>query len=386
MNILIVEDKQDARYFLELLLKSKGYVVFSANNGKEALEVLKKQKIDLIISDILMPEMDGFKFCQRVKKDEKLRNTGFIFYTATYVDKKDEDFGLSLGADLFLKKPMEPETLLAQIEMMISKMREGSYMPRSLELKNDKDIYKIYNERLVNKLESKIEQLGKEIEKRKNTEIKLQKMISEKEILLRELYHRTKNNIQVISSMLRLKARLTENEYVKEIFSEIENKILGIALIHQKLFETEDLSHLFLKDYLESLIILLRQNLLRSSDNVDISVKGDEIKILLDTAMPLGIIVNELISNSLKYAFPNNTGGKIEISLRSTADNKIQLKICDNGVGLPENFDILKDGKLGLQTVYDLVNYQLAGEIKLEDNNGLCFIITVGKELYNSRV
>jgi two-component sensor histidine kinase len=293
---------------------------------------------------------------------------------------------LSLGADLFLKKPMEPDTFLAEIEKMISKMQEGSYNPRSIELKNDKDIYKIYNERLVNKLESKIEQLEKEIEKRKNTEMKLQKMISEKEILLRELYHRTKNNIQVISSMLRLKARLTENENVKEVFTEIENKILGIALIHQKLFETEDLSYLFLKDYLKSLIVLLRQNLLKPSDNVDISVKGDEIKILLDTAMPIGIIVNELISNSLKYAFPKNTRGRIEISLRSTEDNKIQLRICDNGVGLPEGFDIIRDGKLGLQTVYDLVNYQMAGEIRLENKNGLCCIITVGKELYSSRV
>ncbi|KQC11991.1 MAG: hypothetical protein APR54_10185 [Candidatus Cloacimonas sp. SDB] len=386
MNILIVEDKQDARYFLELLLKSKGYAVFTANNGKEALEVLKKQNIQLIISDILMPEMDGFKFCQQVKKDEKLKNIGFIFYTATYVDKKDEEFGLSLGADLFLKKPLEPDIFLAEIEKMISKIQEGLYNPRAMELKNDKDIYKIYNERLVNKLESKIEQLEKEIEKRKNTEIKLQKMISEKEILLRELYHRTKNNIQVISSMLRLKARLTENDNVKEIFTEIENKILGIALIHQKLLETEDLSFLYLKDYLESLILLLRQNLLKPSDNVDISVKGDEIKILLDTAMPIGIIVNELISNSLKYAFPKNTRGRIEISLRSTEDNKIQLRICDNGVGLPEGFDIIRDGKLGLQTVYDLVNYQLAGKIRFENRNGLCFIITVGKELYISRV
>ena len=175
MKILVVDDNQEARYMLELLMKSNGHEVISAVNGLDALKKLEQTNFDLIISDILMPEMDGFQFCQILKKDDVRKNIPFIFYTATYVDKKDEEFGLNLGADLFLKKPMEPTLLLQEIEKIHEKLKTGKFSPSKIILKREEDLYKLYNERLIKKLEDKIDQLEKEVEHRLRTENELQR-------------------------------------------------------------------------------------------------------------------------------------------------------------------------------------------------------------------
>ncbi len=153
MIILIVDDREDGRYLLEALLKGNGYEVESAGNGRDALGKLRAGRVDLIISDILMPIMDGFEFCQTVKSDAALGNIPFIFYTATYTSSQDEAFALKLGADLFLRKPCEPEELLVKIQGVIRKeaLPEKADAPVS-----EKDVLRLYNERLVHKLEQKM--------------------------------------------------------------------------------------------------------------------------------------------------------------------------------------------------------------------------------------
>lgn len=107
-KILIVDDQEENRFYLETMVKGLGYEVASASNGKEALEVLEKENIDVIISDILMPVMDGYQLCMEVRFNDNYNNIPFVFYTATYTDPKDEEFALKLGADYFLRKPMDP--------------------------------------------------------------------------------------------------------------------------------------------------------------------------------------------------------------------------------------------------------------------------------------
>jgi len=119
MKILIVDDLSTNLYLLEVLLKSAGYDVVTARNGMEALEKLRAGQVDGIVSDILMPVMDGFRLIRECKRDPLLRQIPFIFYTATYTEKKDEEFGLSLGAIRYLVKPMEPEDILRQINEVI---------------------------------------------------------------------------------------------------------------------------------------------------------------------------------------------------------------------------------------------------------------------------
>jgi len=109
MKILIVDDKEENLYLLETLLKGNGYKVVTAKDGVEAINRLKEEPIDMIVSDILMPKMDGFQLCRECKKDDSLKKIPFIFYTATYTEKKDEEFALGLGAEKFIIKPQEPE-------------------------------------------------------------------------------------------------------------------------------------------------------------------------------------------------------------------------------------------------------------------------------------
>ena len=173
MNILIVDDNTENLYFLQSLLKGSGYNVKNALNGKEALKLLSERDFGLIISDILMPVMDGFELCRRIKKDEKLKGIPFVFYTATYTEKKDEEFALSLGASKFLKKPQEPEEFLKIVKDIIKNTKSDKIKSESIHLDDNKEIFKLYSERLVNKLEKKMLDLEKEIFERKRVEEEL---------------------------------------------------------------------------------------------------------------------------------------------------------------------------------------------------------------------
>lgn len=160
MNVLIVDDQEGNRYLLESLLKGHGYSVQSAANGAEALEQLVTGGIDLIISDILMPVMDGFELCRKIKTDETLRHIPFIVYTATYTGPQDEEFALKIGADRFLVKPCEPDVFMETVQSVTS-LRRDSEEPAQVQLQ-DEEVFKLYNERLVRKLEQKMLELEEE--------------------------------------------------------------------------------------------------------------------------------------------------------------------------------------------------------------------------------
>ncbi len=168
MNILIVDDKLENLYLLRVLLGSKGYNVIEATNGKEALERARETPPALIISDILMPVMDGFALCRAWKEDAQLTSIPFIFYTATYTEPKDKEFALSLGADRFLVKPQEGQVFLREVEGALSAGKQAgnrsnhatAALPEEKTEVSEKDFYRQYNARLVNKLEDKLEEIA----------------------------------------------------------------------------------------------------------------------------------------------------------------------------------------------------------------------------------
>ena len=130
MRMLIVEDNEDSRIILKKTLESIGHTVEEAPNGKEALEIAKESPPDIIVSDVLMPVMDGFQFCKRVKGEGKLKNIPFIFYTATYTDAGDEELAMGLGADRFIIKPVEPDKFIRIIEGVIVDVKKGKIKPK----------------------------------------------------------------------------------------------------------------------------------------------------------------------------------------------------------------------------------------------------------------
>ncbi len=173
MNVLIVDDNQDARIILEKIIKDRGHVARTAFSGKDALEKARKEKPDLIISDILMPEMDGFSFCRSVKQDDELKEIPFVFYTSSYVDERDEKLAYKLGASCFIRKPLDPDDFISAISDVVEKARNGRVPVNLKDAANEKTILKIYNERLIFKLEEKMDELEKEIVRRKQTEAEL---------------------------------------------------------------------------------------------------------------------------------------------------------------------------------------------------------------------
>ncbi|WP_321471540.1 response regulator [uncultured Paludibaculum sp.] len=159
MRILSVDDNAENRYLVEVMAKAHAHEVVSARNGLEALDHLAKGPFDLIVSDVLMPAMDGFQLCRQVKADERLKRIPFVFYTATYTARQDEELGLALGASRFIMKPMEPDEFLAVVEQVMREGEAGTIVLPAVDLDDNGKSLSVYNERLVRKLEHKIQQL-----------------------------------------------------------------------------------------------------------------------------------------------------------------------------------------------------------------------------------
>ncbi len=224
-----------------------------------------------------------------------------------------------------------------------------------------------------------------DITEQKKAKDQIQMNLKEKELLLRELYHRTKNNMQVISAFMHLRSRQLKDEYLKGIFRDLETKIISMALVHKKLYESQDLSRINLKEYYNSLIELMKETYDIPEKNIEIHCSGDDVQVLIDEAIPLGLILNELITNSVKFAFSGRTDGLIKIHIKS-GKKTLTILYSDNGSGLPEGFDLNNDSKLGLETIRALVNQQLMGTMEIENINGLQFRFTFTEKLYHARV
>lgn len=227
---------------------------------------------------------------------------------------------------------------------------------------------------------------GEDITERKRTEEQIKRALAEKETLLRELYHRTKNNMNVIIALLEMQADYFEDEHLQAAFVETGNRIRSMALVHQKLYEANDLSQINLKDYISNLVALLVTSYSITSEQISVIEEMVDVFVLIDTAIPCGLILNELISNALKYAFPDGRSGKITLILRRTEMGEIHLCLMDDGIGLPPGFDPRQDGKMGLQNVFLLGEDQLQARVSFRAERGVICELDFKDNLYQPRV
>jgi two-component sensor histidine kinase/DNA-binding response OmpR family regulator len=221
------------------------------------------------------------------------------------------------------------------------------------------------------------EQAQQEITERRRTERQLETSVSEKEILLKEIHHRVKNNLQVISSLVNLQSRSVIDEEALKVLRQSLHRIRSVALIHEKLYHSADLARINLAEYIRNLAGYLLRSYGMCVETIALDVKTEDVLLGLDAAVPCGLILNELVSNSLKHAFPDGRRGHISIGLCAGGGGELTLVVADDGVGLPANFDVRHATSLGLQLVNALVS-QLDGTLEVHSNGGAIFRITFG--------
>jgi two-component sensor histidine kinase len=250
-------------------------------------------------------------------------------------------------------------------------------------IKRAKRLLTEQNAQLELRVEERTAELRREVEDRKAAEERIGASLEEKELLLREIHHRVKNNLQVVSSLLSLQSGATRDPATTEILAESQNRVRSMALIHEKLYQSEGLERVDFADYVRSLITGLLWTYRSTAGGVTFTVAADDVSLGIDRAIPCGLIVNELFSNALKHAFPAGRSGAIEVSLRAEheppGEPSIVLTIRDDGVGLPDDLDIRKTGSLGLQLVGTL-SRQIGGVFEVGTGPGTTFSIRFPKE------
>ncbi len=212
-----------------------------------------------------------------------------------------------------------------------------------------------------------------DITERRKAEDQIKAALKEKEVMLREIHHRVKNNLQVVSSLLNMQARNAKDEETKGILSESRDRIMTMSLIHSQLYEGSDLAEINMKEFVDRLLGQLLQSYQVGSTRITRVVRVDDYPLPISVAVPVGLIINELLSNALKHAFDGRDKGKIEVSLTASEGGRIHLTVSDDGAGLPPGFDINESKTLGLRLVKILTEDQLQGTLKVTSDGGATF-------------
>lgn len=210
--------------------------------------------------------------------------------------------------------------------------------------------------------------VSRDITERKEAETKIFNSLQEKEILLKEIHHRVKNNFQIITSLLSLQAENISDEKILDIFQDSQNRIKSMSLIHELMYSTENFIDINLKNYITRLIEFLKSSYSPDDSKITIDLEVEEISLSLDNLIPIGLIINELISNSFKHAFPDGRKGNIIISLKAFDNENYLLSVKDTGIGLPKDFDLQKIKSLGMFLVSTL-SKQIDGKLRFSGSD-----------------
>ncbi|MFA0833777.1 MAG: PAS domain S-box protein [Methanobacterium formicicum] len=326
--------------------------------------------IENIPDVIFVKTADELKFERVNKAAERI----WGFNRDELIGKTDYDFFTRDEADFYTKKDRE----------VLNRKELQDILEETIHTKNQGE--RILHTKKIPLLDEKghpnyLLGISEDITQRKMAERKIEKSLEEKDDLLREIHHRVNNNMQIISSMLNLQRSYVKEEESKDILKDSQSRVKSMAMIHEKLYISHDLSHINFKEYAEKLVSEIFYTYGVQIGTIERILNIEDVELNMETAIPLGLIINELVTNSLKFAFPHETGS---ITIELEVNDNHTLTVADDGIGLPQDFDLKKVDSLGLDLVNSLVN-QLDGNITIDRSHGTKYHINFRELDYSKR-
>lgn len=347
-KILVVEDEELIGQDIKFLLEDLGYEVPDlVPSGEEAIQKAVETHADLVLMDIMLEgDMDGIEAANRINNQYGIP----VIYLTAY--RNEEIFNRAKLSEpyAYIVKPFEERELKTNVEIVLNRHKAEQERIKLTELTAKNEI--------------------------------LKRSLNEQETLLREIHHRVNNNMQIISSMLSLQSTQVKDERDLQLFKDSQNRVKSMAKVHERLYQSYDLSTIKFADYCKSLLTDLFSSH-RASPSVRLKLDIEDLSFNMETAIPCGMLINELVSNSLKYAFPDEQG-EITVSLKQYNPSSYLLTISDNGVGIPNEIDFENGSTLGFRLVHNLTN-QLEAKIELINMDGTTFKLLFKELIYETR-
>ncbi len=467
--ILVVDDEESIRKTLKYMLSKEGYTVLTAEHASIAYEILDKNSIDLVISDIVMPDISGLSLVKYINKQYQPPQ---ILLITGEPSLETATSAVKLGVFDYISKPVKKRALLDVVHQAIEKkslldekerlVQQNLRYLQDLEEKLDQRTYRLLiteekyrslfentnvgigisaasgeiievnpvlsrliglstenrknysiaeswveesrRSKFIQKLDlnGNVEQFEAEfyrlngskywasvtakkikyrdedavlttildISKRKQDEIQLKQALDDKEEMLREIHHRTKNNMNVIISLLNMQMYSSDNKELKEILKKVNDRIFSMSLVHEQIYLSREFSSIDLPKYINSLIMRHYAGPNTMSESVKIETKYDPVKIGLSQAIPTGLVLNELIANAINHAFKDGGEGTITVQLKQSKVGEVDILVMDDGLGFPKRINLINPSTLGLHMVKILVEDQLNGTLEISSEQG----------------
>ena len=370
-SILVVDDDRSTCKLLSFILSRKGYDIETAGTGQEAIEKAQTRFFNVALLDIKLPDMQGVELLAPLK--EMHPDMEVIMITA-YASLETAMSALNRGASLYITKPLNMEEVLPPINEVLKKQRLAMENKRLLqELKRELAERKLAEEKLKEYRHQLEEMVKERTTKLAETNEELQREITEKELLLKEIHQRVKSNMQLISKMLSIQDSQIKDESARKVFREGWGRIRFMAMVHEKLYQSDDFTGINFAEFTKSLLNDIMGTYNIDDDTIDLKIDIKNVYLDINLAIPCGLIINELVSNSLKYGFQEQQKGEIIIQFESK-NNLYELTVGDNGKGFPKYLDFRNAESLGLQLVR-LLCKKISANIELDRSKGTLFKI-----------
>lgn len=349
--LLIDDDEVDRMAVVRALVGSAAEMELEeCDLGRRGLELIRDGNYDCVLLDYHLPDLSGLELLDTVRGGD-----GPVPAVIVMTGEGNEMVAVEAmkrgASDYLPKKRIEPEALLKAVRGAVERNRlEGQLAERTRQL------------------ETSVAEL-----RRKNAEIEtyagiVSRDLREKEELLREVYHRVKNNLQVVQSLINMSSRRLDSEAGREALATIRKRVQVIAMVHERLYRMPDLAHLSLPDFLRDVVDGAIKVAEVSANQVELEVEADPVQLTMEKAIPLGLLVNELISNSLKHGLADGRRGAITLRMLRSVEG-VHFSISDDGQGLPEDFEPKSCESMGMQLAISFAR-QLGGELHFRNENG----------------